>query len=225
MDTDGVTCALFGLVLDGPDADRIRRDWDFDWRRSTSKGDSRFSVDIPLPTGTIDLGVALDGIIRRGQPVLRALSGETAIDLDVALWFEPANVHAVVLEGDWLSACGRAFDIWAEVSHPEDDADAPVSPSADIVTVTWRRRDHGRHAQIVESSAARRQVLLIEAMHRAIADGTDQLTIELSASYGIAGIVIPADVVSVLAANGVTVALSGHRRVDELGAPSNDAES
>ncbi|MDR6143888.1 hypothetical protein QE375_003442 [Microbacterium foliorum] len=29
-----------------------------------------------------------------------------------------------------------------------------------------------RHLHVVESSAARRQVLLIEAMHRAIADGS-----------------------------------------------------
>jgi hypothetical protein len=215
MEADRVTCTLFGRVLDGPDADRIRRDWDFEWRRDKASGPSRFAVDIPLPADAVNLGIALDGIIRRDQPVLRALSGETAIDLDVAIWFEPANTHAVVLEGDWLSACGRAFEIWAEVSHPEGDAEVPGSPSADAVTVTWRRGGQERHAQIVESSAARRQVLLIEAMHRAISGGTDQLAIELSASYGIAGIVIPADVVALFAANRITLVLSGHRRGED----------
>lgn len=225
MEADSVTCALFGRVTAGVDADRIRRDWDFEWRRSTATGDSRFSVDIPLPAGPADLGLALDAIAHRDQTVLRALSGETAIDLDVALWFEPSNQHPVVLEGDWLSACGRAFDIWAEVSHREDDADASVSPTTDIVAIDWLRDGDERHAQIVESSATERQVLLIEAMHQAIADGTDQLTIELSAGYGIAGIVIPADVVAHFAANRITLVLTGHRRTDELDASSADAES
>lgn len=225
MAADSVTCALLGRVTAGVDADRIRRDWDFEWRRSAATGDSRFSVDIPLPAGPVDLGAAFDGIAHRDQTVLRALSGETAIGLDIALWFEPANEHAVIIEGDWLSACGRAFDIWAEVSHREDDADASVSPTTDVVAIDWLRDGDERHAQIVESSATERQVLLIEAMHQAIADGTDQLTIELSAGYGIAGIVIPADVVAHFAANRITLVLTGHRRTDELDASSADAES
>lgn len=222
MDANGVTCTLFGRVAAGAEADRIRRAGDFDWRLSTSTGDSRFSVDIPLPTGSVDLGSALDGIVRRDQPVLRALSGETAIDLDVAIWFEPANVHPVVLDGDWLSACGRTFEIWAEVSHPESDAGAPASPTTDVVTVTWRGDGRERRAQIVEAATERRQVLLIEAMHEAIADGTDQVAIELAASFGIAGIVIPADLVASLAANRVTVVFTGSRRAGDSEDPFSD---
>lgn len=211
MDANSVTCSLFGRVAAGAEAERIRREWDFDWRRSTSNGDSRFSVDIPLPTSTLELGIALDGIIRRDQPVLRALSGETAIDLDIAIWFEPANVHPVVFDGDWLSACGREFEIWAEVSHSERDADALVSPSTDVVTVTWRGDGQERRAQIVEAAAERRQELLIKAMDEAIADGTEQVAIELAASFGIAGMVISADLVAALAANRVGLVLTGHR--------------
>lgn len=225
MDANSVTCSLFGRVAAGAEAERIRREWDFDWRRSTSKGDSRFSVDIPFPVGVVNLGVALDGIIRRDQPVLRALSGETAIDLDVAIWFEPANVHPVVLDGDWLSACGREFEIWAEVSHPESDAGAPVSPSTDIVMIEWRRDGVERRAQIVEASAERRQVLLIGAVRQAISDGADQVAIELSASQGIAGLVVPADLVAALAANRVTLTLTGHRRTEEQDVPSALSES
>lgn len=100
MEADSVTCALFGRVTAGVNADRIRRDWDFEWRRSAATGDSRFSVDIPLPAGPVDLGLALDGIARRDQPVLRALSRETAVDLDIAIGFESSNEHPLVLEGD-----------------------------------------------------------------------------------------------------------------------------
>lgn len=225
MEAGSVTCALFGRVTAGVNADRIRRDWDFEWRRSTATGDSRFSVDIPLPAGPVDLGLALDGIAHRDQPVLRALSRESSIDLDIALWFEPSNEHPAVFEGDWLSACGRAFEIWAEVSHAEGDADIAVSSSTDIVMIDWLRDGDERHARIVESSATERQVRLVEAMHRAISDGTDQLAIELSASYGIAGIVIPAEVVALVAANRITLVLTGHRRTSETGAPPVDAAS
>lgn len=225
MDANGVTCALFGRVTAGVNADRIRRDWDFEWRRSTANGDSRFSVDIPLPAGPVDLGLALDGIAHRDQPVLRALSRETAIDVDIAIWFESSNEHPLVLAGEWLSACGRAFDIWAEVSHAEGDADIAVSPTTDIVMIDWLRDGDERHARIVESSATERQVRLVEAMHRAISDGTDQLAIELSASYGIAGIVIPAEVVALVAANRITLVLTGHRRTSETGPPPVDAAS
>ncbi|MGN7950538.1 hypothetical protein ACTJKH_17490 [Microbacterium sp. 22215] len=182
-------------------------------------------MDIPLPTGAVHVGSALDGIIRRDQPVLRALSGETAIDLDIAIWFEPANVHPVVFDGDWLSACGREFEIWAEVSHSERDADAPVSPSTDVVMIEWRRDGVERRAQIVEASAERRQVLLIGAVRQAISDGADQVAIELSASQGIAGIVVPADLVAALAANRVTLTLTGHRRTEEQDVPSALSES
>lgn len=212
MEADSVTCALFGRVTAGVNADRIRRDWDFEWRRSTATGDSRFSVDIPLPAGPVDLGLALDGIAHRDQPVLRALSRETAIDLDIAIWFESSNEHPLVLAGDWLSACGRTFDIWAEVSHAEGDADVAVSSSTDAVTVAWRGDGRARQSQIVEASAEHRQRRLMEAVHRAISEDANQVHIDLSARSGIAGIVIPADLVAALASRRVTVALRGERR-------------
>lgn len=87
-----------------------------------------------------------------------------------------------------------------------------MSSSTDVVTVAWHGDGRARQSRIVEASAEQRQRRLMEAVHRAISEDANQVHIDLSARSGIAGIVIPADLVAALASRRVTVALRGERR-------------
>lgn len=212
-----LSCTLFGYSRADTGPSSVMSRMDLGWSRAPRDDYSGFTVDIPVDDRRADLGEALDRATHDGQTILEALATDADVDVDVVLWFAPRMAPAsAIFSGQWLKDCGRSFEIWAEVNLAEEEADDPTPPSVDRVAVTWLSDAQSRTVEIIESEASRRQPRLNRALREAVDERASSVRIDLEASAGIAGIVIPAPLVQRLREGGVQLEIRGWRPATDV---------
>ncbi|WP_156118248.1 hypothetical protein [Microbacterium sp. ZOR0019] len=218
-----LSCRLFGFSRADAGPSSVVSRLDLGWGRPKRGDYSVFTVDIPVDDRRADLGEALDRATHDGQTILEALATEADVDVDVVLWFAPRIAPtSAIFSGQWLKDCGRSFEIWAEVDLAEEEADDPTPPAVDRVAVTWLSDDQSRTVEIIESEAPQRQTCLNRTLHDAIAERASSVRIDLEASAGIAGIVIPAPLVQRFREGDVQLEIRGWRTAPEAHRSSLD---